>query len=106
MRLESSTLRSMKIKPGRLDKTLTTTFLSVGKKQQCICFNSKPNTLTLITLTVLFSFYAELNVVVVLYSLRPVIDVLTLDIGLEGRGEGRGEEVREQGTCLLPKWWC
>lgn len=36
-----------------------------------------------VLLTVLLSLYAKLDVIVVLYSLRPVVHMLTLDIRLE-----------------------
>lgn len=78
----------MKIKPGRLDKTLTARFLSVSKSSSAFALTANhTHNPAVIILTVLFSFYAELNVVVVLYSLGPVIDVLTLDIGLEEKGD-------------------
>lgn len=37
----------------------------------------------MLLLTVLLSFYAKLDVVIVLYPLRPVVHVLTLDVGLQ-----------------------
>lgn len=37
------------------------------------------------TLTVFLSFYAELDVVVILYSFWPIVDMLTLDVGLKWR---------------------
>lgn len=37
----------------------------------------------MLLLTVLFSFYAQLDVVIILYPLGPVVHVLTLDVGLQ-----------------------
>jgi len=43
----------------------------------------------MLVLTVLLSFYAKLDVVVVLYPIGPVVNMLTLDIRLEGNTQVR-----------------